>query len=258
MISILLPCYNSEKLLDKVFRESIYSVPTEVIAYDNGGNGKEVNKDLAIKWIGNGRNVGLNAALNECAKHAKYDYFYLPHTDMCLLPGWDTALLTHARRLAPHTFLFCSRSCEPQQGHTPFHLIRNYGMEADEFEPERLFSDFKDYRDTAVVTGYRMPFFLHRKLWEKMGGVDPNYFSYATDNDLFLTAYHVGVRRFWMINRSLVYHLQGKSNSQQHVDKDSDTPYVYFRKKWKAKGYNTDQHIDDLERSLVPWNVKII
>ena len=257
MISILLPCYNSEALLDKVFRESIYSVPTEVICYDNGGNGKEVNKDLTFKWIGDGKNIGLNAALNACAKEAKYDYFYLPHSDMCLLPGWDTALIKRARFLAPESFLLCSRSIEPVQGHTPFHVIKNYGDQPDTFDADRLRAEFETYNDQSVVTGYRMPYFMHRKLWEKMNGVDEHYFSYATDNDLFLSAYHVGVRRFWMVNRSLVYHLQGKSNSQQKVDKDSDAPYAYFRKKWAKLGYNTQQHIDDLERSLCPWNLKI-
>ena len=257
MISILLPCYKSENLLDKVFRESIYSVPSEVICYDNGGNGREVRKDKAFTWIGDGKNIGLNAALNECAKRAKYDYFYLCHTDMCLLPGWDTALLEQAKKCAPGKFLFCSRSIEGTPGHTPFHVIKDYGQTPEEFRKDALLEEHNKHKENGIVTGYRMPFFLDRKLWNKMDGVDPNYFSYATDNDIFLSAYHVGVRKFWMINNSLVYHMQGKSNSQQSVDKDSDKPYQYFREKWAARKYNTSLHIDDFERSLIPWNVKI-
>ena len=42
-------------------------------------------------------------------------------------------------------------------------------------------------------------------------GVDANYFSYCTDDDLVQEAYDKGVRKFWMVNDSLVYHLQGKS-----------------------------------------------
>ncbi len=257
MISILLPCYNSEALLNKVFRESLYSVPVEVIAYDNGGNGKEVNKDLSFKWIGDGKNIGLNAALNACAREAKYDHFYLPHTDMCLIEGWDKALLRRSKNLAPGSYLFCSRSIEPIRGHTPFHHIQDFGNEPDHFKRDELFREAPRLANPGVVTGYRMPFFLHRKLWDKMGGVDESYFSYATDNDLFLSAYDAGVRRFWMVQDSLVYHLQGKSNAQQKVDRDSDKPYEHFRQKWAARGYDTTQHIDDLERSLVPWNVQI-
>jgi GT2 family glycosyltransferase len=256
MISILLPCYKSEKVLAKVFRESVFQVPVEIVCYDNGGNGNEPNR-TSFKWIGDGRNIGLNAALNACAREAKYDYFYLCHTDMLLMPGWDTALIKRTRFLKPDTFLFCSRSIEKKRGHTPFHIIKDYGDDPDHFQRDKLLEDFKDHSDHSVVTGYRMPFLLHRKLWDKMGGVDENYFSYATDNDLFMSAYDAGIRRFWMVNQSLIYHLQGQSNSQQKIDKDSDAPYAYFRKKWSERGYNTKQHIDDLERSLCPWNLKI-
>lgn len=266
MISILLPCYNSTELLQKVFSTSQFSVPVEIVMYDNGGNVFVSERDKekhfeqgSMKLIGDGENVGLNVALNRCAQAATYDLFYLCHTDMSLLKGWDTALVKAAEAHAPGTYLFCSRSIESQQGHTPFHLIRNYGQTADEFvsRKDQLAEDFKDHRDHHVVTGYRMPFFLDRKLWDKMGGVDPHYFSYATDDDLFMTAYDVGVRKFWMIFDSLVYHMQGQSNAQQSVDRGSQEPYNYFRKKWTDKGYDTNLPIDDIVRKLVPWNITV-
>jgi GT2 family glycosyltransferase len=46
-----------------------------------------------------------------------------------------------------------------------------------------------------------------------------NYFSYCTDDDLIQEAWHAGVRKFWMVHDSLVYHLQGKSNNQQKLIK---------------------------------------
>jgi GT2 family glycosyltransferase len=266
MISILLPAYKSANLLQKVFPESAFKVPVEIVIYDNGGNNQtpwELYKqfkfvdNVTVQICGSGHNIGLNAALNTCAFMSQYDYLYLPHTDMVLMAGWDTALLKQAKKFPEDKFLFCSRSIEPHQGHTPFQIIKNYGDEVETFNPEQLVIDFLDYKDPSIVTGYRMPFFMHRKLWKKMGGVDENYFSYATDDDLFMTAYDVGVRRFWMINQSLVYHLQGKSNAQQTVDKDSRKPYEYFEEKWAKKGYNTKQPIDSLLQSLIPWNVKI-
>ena len=241
----------------------------ELVIYDNGGNGKELDvlrhddsyeidseQVLGIKVIGDGNNIGLNAALNECAKVAKGDYFYLPHTDMYLMPGWDTALLDACKNLPPASALLCSRSIEPTKGHTDFHVIKDYGREWNEFDEGKLLEDFKEYKDLSVVSGYRMPFFLHRKLWERMQGVDPNYFSYCTDDDLVQTAYHVGVRRFWMVNNSLVYHLQGKSNKQQSVDRDSDKPYIYFVNKWKEKGYAEACHPGQWHPRLIPWYVR--
>jgi len=270
-ISILLPCYKSEKLLEHVFIPSLknWKCNYEVILYDNGGNGNlKKYESYRIKIVGNGENVGLNKALNECAKIAKGKYFYLPHTDMYLLPSSDHWLLIEAKKHVPHTFLFCSRSVEPTRGHTPFQKIVNYGQEYNEFDEQKLLEDFKNYNDNSIVTSYRMPFFGHTNLLEKLehynkknnicyGPFDEKYFSYCTDDDFFVNVYHLGIRKFWMINNSLVYHLQGKSNNQQKIDKDCNKPYEHFREKWSKVGYNSYQHIDQFVQSLIPWNIKI-
>ena len=272
-ISILLPSYKAENLFGKVFLPSFLkncSQETELIIYDNGGNAgsilpwkvKACGTSAAlgkneIKVIGDGKNVGLNVALNACAKVATGDYFYLCHTDIYLLLGWDTALLNACKNIPPTSFLLCSRSIEPTKGHTDFHIIKNYGKEWNEFNEKQLLEDFKEYKDNSIVTGHRMPFFLHRSLWSRMRGVDPNYFSYCTDDDLVQTAYDVGgVRKFWMVNGSLVYHLQGKSNSQQTIDKDSNVPYEYFVQKWKSK-YPDICHPGQYHPKLIPQYIKV-
>jgi GT2 family glycosyltransferase len=266
MISILLAAYKSEEILKKVFIPGLLNMKdeVEVIIYDNGGNGDALSEkppfflyDYGVTVIGDGKNIGLNAALNECAKVAKGDWFYLPHTDMYLMPGWDKALLKVVENHPPKSLLLCSRSIEPTKGHTDYHIIKNYGMEHHEFEEEKLLQDFENYSDSTVVSGYRMPFFLHRTLWEKMDGVDPNYFSYCTDDDLVQEAYDSGVRRFWMVYDSLVYHLQGKSNIQQSVDRDSQEPYRYFVEKWRKRGYLDARHPGHWHPQLIPWYKEI-
>lgn len=263
-ISILLPAYKSEDLIKHVFLPGYLKntrVDTELVIYDNGNNGplqKAKGADPYLIIVGDGENIGLNAALNECAKVAEGDYFYLPHTDMYLMPGWDTALLEAVKNQPPGKQLLCSRSIEPTKGHTDYHIIKDYGKEWNEFNERQLLEDFAEYSDRTIRTGYRMPFFLHKNLWKRMVGVDPNYFSYCTDDDLVQTAYDVGVRRFWMVYDSLVYHLQGKSNNQQTVDKDSDEPYRYFVEKWRKKGYATAaEHPAHWHPKFIPWYVRI-
>ncbi len=276
MISILLAAYKSKELLSEVFYPSFYNNCTEdveLIVCDNdndfpqhisasfhpinGATDVDTGREIKFKLIGNGKNIGLNAALNECAKVAKGDYFYLPHTDMYLMPGWDTGLLNAVKNHPPGKQLLCSRSIEPTKGHTDYHIIKNYGMEWDEFDEKKLLGDFTDYRDTTIVSGYRMPFFLHRSLWERMGGVDPRYFSYCTDDDLVQECWDSGVRSYWMVYDSLVYHLQGKSNQQQTVDKDSNEPYEYFVDKWKKRGYEDARHPGQWHTQLIPWYQKV-
>jgi GT2 family glycosyltransferase len=269
MISILLPAYKSEQLLDMIFLKSFLKTlghgrgNSELIIYDNGGNGSLFQNDIFDifisahgRLIGDGINVGLNEALNQCALNASGEYFFLPHTDMWLLPGWDEALLSAAKNLAPHTFLFCSRSIEPGFSHIPSQIIRDYGNEVDNFREEDLLRDFPSLVENKVVVNARMPFFMHRNLWEKINGVDSNYFSYCTDDDLIQSAYDVGVRKFYMIYSSMVYHLQGKSNAQQTVDKDSQKPYDYFIQKWKHK-YPDVCHPGQYHPRLIPFEMRV-
>ena len=269
-ISILLAAYKSNNLLKRVFYPSWLdncSVDVELIIYDNGGN-----KDLDhLEWdkstdlcfpgriliFGKKDNIGLNAALNKCAEKATGEYYFLPHTDMYLMPGWDTALLEATKNHPPGSQLLCSRSIEPTKGHTDYHIIKDYGKEWHEFNEEQLLKDFSEYSNRSIVTGYRMPFFLHKNLWELMGGVDASYFSYCTDDDLVQTAYDVGVRKFWMVYDSLVYHLQGKSNLQQKVDRNSQQPYTYFVEKWRTKGYLEARHPGQWHPELIPWYINI-
>jgi GT2 family glycosyltransferase len=269
-VSILLAAYKSSELLEKVFLPSLsenLDVQIELIIYDNGGNDwlPNVTTDPIFpgpsghKWItiGDGKNIGLNKALNECAKVATGDYFFLPHSDMFLMPGCLSSLVAAAKNQAPASFLFCSRSVEPTQGHTRHHIIKNYGQEASEFKEKELLEDFKDYKNSTIEVGARMPFFMHRNLWNRMSGVDENYFSYCTDDDLIQEAWDAGVRKIWMIHGSLCYHLQGKSNNQQKVDKDSNKPYEYFVDKWKKRGYPNAKHPGQWHEEMLPLYTRI-
>lgn len=268
-ISILLAAYKSEELLNKIFIPSLKNVTCnyELIIRDNGGNGdlKRFESNI-IKIIGNGQNIGLNAALNECSKYATGEYYYLPHTDMVILPGCLEALLVASKNQAPGTYLFSSRSIE-KSSHIPMQLLKDFGTTIENFKEKELYEFFQTYNDKGIVTGCRMPMFFHKKLWDKLEdfslknfgkkeACDSNYFSYATDNEMIISAYHLGIRKFWIINQSVVYHLSGHSNKQQNVDRDDQRPYEYLRNKWKKFNYNIG-HIDTFEQSLFPWNIKI-
>ena len=271
MISILLPAYKSDQLLEKVFIPSWVEntqADTELIICDNGGNESETTGKLdlpmmieeakilsvikrrrvEINVIGDGKNVGLHAAYNKAFKVAKCDWFYLPHTDHYLLPNWDVELLNATRGMVASKILLCSRSVEHTKGHTNHHKILDFGKTVEEFKQKELMEWYnKEYKNSQesnrMEVGARMPFFLHRSLLDKMadfnqkngicdGPFDDHYFSYGQDDDIVQTAFHLGVRRFHMAWGSLVYHLGGQSNKQQNVDRGSDEPYFYFKNKW--------------------------
>lgn len=222
LVSILLPCYSSYELFNKVFpmslSEIIINCDFELIMYNNGGgfekileheefkrfknNPRLTNPRLSnVEFIGDGKNIGLNPALNVCARIAKGTYYFLPHVDMFMLPNCLQSLINVAKNQPPASFLLCSRSIEPTKGHTNHHIIEDYGKEPFEFNNDingvknsnanKVLEKYgASYKNHTIEVGARMPFFMHRKLWEKMQGVDPNYFSYCTDDDLIQAAWH--------------------------------------------------------------------
>lgn len=256
-ISILLPAYKSNELLKRVFLPSFmdYGSGAELIIYDNGGNQRLNHEDCEFSYgriavIGNGQNIGLHAAYNKCISLAKGEWFYLPHSDMMLLPNWGVELLNATRGMVPSKLLLCSRSVEHTKGHTNHHKILDFGKTVEDFKEKELTEWYsREYQNSQeskrIEVGARMPFFLHRSLLDKMadfnqknnicdGPFDDHYFSYGQDDDIVQTAYNCGVRRFHMVFGSLVYHLSGQSNKQQNVDRGSDEPYKYFVNKWRT------------------------
>lgn len=278
MISILLPAYKSDELLQKVFYPSWLKnteCKTELILYDNGGNDVfirsllgsgcseisftlEVDDKHTLKIIGadKSENIGLNPALNAAAEHAEGDWLYLPHTDMHLMPKWDTGLLRASKGQVPWKILLCSRSIE-KHSHIPEQLLMDFGTDLASFDEVNLYKFFKHYNDKSITVNARMPFFLHKKLWDKMGGVEEALFSFATDDDLIQEAYDAGVRQFWMCHESVVYHLSGHTNKQQSVDRDDMKPYEFFIEKWKERGYTDAKHPAHWHPQLMGFGTKI-
>jgi glycosyltransferase involved in cell wall biosynthesis len=287
MISVLLPSFKSKELLKKVFRPSWKNnstCDTELIVYDNGGNGifrncfvdtpadtiSEFDKNDYV--LGDGNNIGLHAAYNKAFKVAKGDWFFLPHTDQYLLPNWDVELLNATRGMVASKILLCSRSVEHTKGHTNHHKIINFGKTVEDFKEKELMDWYgTQYQNTLesqrIEVGSRMPFFLHRSLLDKMadfnqkngicdGPFDDHYFSFGQDDDIIQTCFHLGIRRFHMAFGSLVYHLSGQSNKQQNVDRGSDEPYKYFVNKWK-KWYPDIDHPARYHPKNIPFGTTV-
>jgi hypothetical protein len=134
------------------------------------------------------------------------------------------------------------------------HRLRNFYL---------LHDDYHDHKDNAIVTGYREPFLMHRKLYEQFDrDAMLRYKAYAGDDHTAMQAYHLGVRRFWMVNGVLVYHMVnpkgGQTNtSKDSQDKDEDWPYNFFVDYWTGMGYTGVTHPGQYLPRLIPEYVKV-
>jgi hypothetical protein len=59
--------------------------------------------------------------------------------------------LEEAKKHAPHTFLFCSRSVEPNPSHIPSQILKNYGDDINNFDDKKLLEEYKQYVSNNIV-----------------------------------------------------------------------------------------------------------
>jgi len=278
MFSILIPTLNNAKLLHLCLSSIACTQKdnNQVVIYDNDSSDHtekivQIWKSLIDIDYKRGENISQYHALDDCYSRAKYDWCFRIHTDMFLVVRkWEQYFeRAIAKALHPWKWLMCARSIEPVQGHTKFHIIADYGKTLEEHLKNGgsnnlcLYEDFRNHKDNTIITGYREPFLMHKKLYEQFDkDAMLKYKAYCGDDHTVMQVYHLGVRRFWMINGVLVYHMVtpkgGQTNtSADSQDKDENWPYEFFVEYWRKKGYNSVCHPGQYLPRLIPEYVKI-
>ena len=84
----------------------------------------------------------------------------------------------------------------------------------------------------SVIGSTWPPNFLHKNLWNKIGGYDEDYnVGFGSDPDLIKRCYDVGCRNFIGVGSSLVYHFQCKTtNKIKHLNLGKDSGQLFKNK----------------------------
>ena len=271
MFSILIATLNNEALLS----ECLYALQcmskyhNQYVIYDNDSSDHTESMiksmtpgpDISYK---KGPNLGQYHALDDCYGRAKYDWCFRIHTDMFMCtPNWEDYFIRAIKKaMHPWKWLMCARSIEPIKGHTYLHIIKDYGPDMYKSRFDRL-HDWREHEDNTIVTGYREPFLMHKKLYEQFDrDAMLKYKAYCGDDHTVQAAHHAGVRRFWMVNGVLVYHMVnpkgGQTNtSKDSQDKDQNWPYEFFVEYWKKHGYPEAHHPGQWHPQLIPQYIEV-
>ena len=272
MFSICIATLNNDMFLDRCL-ESIRLTQkhnNQIVIYDNNSQDKtgivvdHHREHLDIDFR-KGRNISQYHALDDCYSRAKYDYLFRIHTDMFLVvPHWEKYFERAIKKAVhPWQWLMCARSIEPVQGHTGHHVIMDYGRTLDDLKLDDMRQEFREWKDNSIHTGYREPFLMHKKLYEQFDkDAMLKYKAYCGDDHTVMQAYHLGVRRFWMVNGVLAYHMVGDKGGQTNTskdsqDKDQNWPYEFFVEYWKKHGYPDAHHPGQWHPKLIPEYINV-
>jgi len=229
-ISLIQPSRNNLKYLkwsyDAIRKNQDFHEVEICVADDASTDGtwewcqEMMEKDPHFKAILNdtgerlGHTILYDRLINEVATN---DIAMIYHADMYLCPG---ALDAIEQEIKPRTIVSLTRIEPPLHPDGPEKILRDFGVEPEEFREEALL-EFIDSRvpNNDVTEGIFAPWAFYREDFQKIGGHDPLYAPQSKeDSDIFNRFMLDGVE-FVQTWHGCVYHMTCRGSRRNTVDK---------------------------------------
>ncbi len=201
-------------------------VPYEIIVLDNAshdGSVQMIEKEFPqVRLLVSEQNLGFSRGHNLIAKGAQGNYLFLLNPDTIVMPSALDLLVAYAERhpemgiigpkiLNPDGSL--QYSCRQFPNPTAA-LFRNTPLGKlfpnNRFTRDYLMTDWdhNSEREVDWVSGAAL--FIRRELYERLGGLDEQFFMYCEDTDLCYRAWQLGGRVVYYPEAKIV-HAIGRS-----------------------------------------------
>ena len=161
-----------------------------------------------------GHTILYDRLINEVATN---DIAMIYHADMYLCPG---ALDAIEQEIKPRTIVSLTRIEPPLHPDGPEKILRDFGVEPEEFKEEALLEFVNSRVPTDDITeGIFAPWAFYREDFQKIGGHDPLYAPQSKeDSDIFNRFLLDGVN-FVQTWHGCVYHMTCRGSRRNVVDK---------------------------------------
>lgn len=193
---------------------------------------KGITKHLHTSGQGQCRATNIGAG----AVSPDTDYIMVSNSDMYYAPDWNKNLIYDHACFSPNLV-------EPTNNHgsaLPF-IKCDGGFTLDEFKRE-VVNEFISKRvdeERTHTTGFNLPFFIRKEVWDTIGGYDEVYDPWGSNSDTDLqTLIELAGVQPMRLRDVLVYHFSNKSGT---FDGSHQTEWQYnwdyYTEKW---GFNRD------------------
>ena len=172
---------------------------------------KAIINDTGVRL---GHTILYDRLINEVATN---DIAMIYHADMYLCPR---ALDAIEQEIKPRTIVSLTRIEPPLHPDGPEKILRDFGVEPEEFKEEALL-EFINSRvpNNDVTEGIFAPWAFYREDFQKIGGHDPLYAPQSKeDSDIFNRFLLDGVK-FVQTWHGCVYHMTCRGSRRNTVDK---------------------------------------
>lgn len=219
-LSVLIPTWNNLPYLQNCVRSlRLHSrLPIQIIvAVNEGTDGTQewMAAQSDLDWIHCRENAGVCYALNACRSLVRAPWMVYMNDDMYALPDWDVQLMEAAESVGHHWVYLSATMIEPHPTGNACVHVAHFGDSLEHFQEEKLLKAHPSLQLNNWMGATWPPSMLHRELWDLVGGMSPEFHpGMYSDPDLSMKLYRAGVRHFYGIGSSRVYHFGSKSTAR--------------------------------------------
>ncbi|MEM3609755.1 MAG: glycosyltransferase family 2 protein [Candidatus Anstonellales archaeon] len=224
LVSIIILNYNGEKFIKRCLSSVLDTTypRLEIIVIDNGStdNSYEIIKqyESKVKLIRIPYNIGYSAGNNLGIKVSKGDYIVLLNNDTIVNPSWISELVKVAESDQSIGILGC------KVYYLGTKIIQHAGGKLNIYSDtlphtgafEKDHGQYNEIKDVDYVSGVAM--MINRKIIEKIGLLDVDYFLYWEDVDYCYRAKKAGYRVVY-VPTAIIYHYEGGSAGKREAFK---------------------------------------
>ena len=115
--------------------------------------------------------------------YATNDIVMIYHADMYALPGLDVEINKHIKK---GVVVSGTRIEPPLHPEGPEKILRDYGIEPEEFDEQKLLREYESLKQNTTTNGIFAPWAIMKKDFQSIGGHDPLYAPQSKeDSDIF-------------------------------------------------------------------------
>ena len=216
-ITFVIPSRNNLEFLQLAYK-SIRSLGTkhEVLVLNDASTdgttewiATQEDEDLLVYTNPGPERIGIVGMFDKGIEMARTDIIMAFHADMVVCKDFDTNILKH---LEKGKVVSATRVEPPLHPEGPEKIVRNFGIEVEEFDMEVWFTQAEKLKESRVTKGIFAPWCMYREDFLAIGGHDELFAPQSKeDSDLFnrfvLNGYEVV--QSW---DALVYHFTSRGS----------------------------------------------
>lgn len=222
--SIIIPSWNNLDYLkiciDSIIKNSKFVHDINVHLNEGTDGSVEYLKKQSIKFTHSIKNIGLCSGSNSAARLSETNYIIYTNDDMYFLPNWDFFLVEELKKINNNLYfltgttigpLGCALTGGKKTEELSAEEIKNFdfdcGKTANEFDETKVLNNYQKVKYFDHQGSHWAPCLMHKTIWNKIGGFSEEFDpGNASDTDLTMKLWKIGVRIFKGINKSRVYH----------------------------------------------------